>query len=77
MKQEAKKFLRRSAVADRYDIGERGVDKWVREGKLPAPVYLAGSRTPLWDLDELVENERDRMRTKPVKQAPQPATAPP
>jgi predicted DNA-binding transcriptional regulator AlpA len=74
-----KQFLRKRQVAARYGgITERAVDKMVAQGRLPKPVYLNGSRFPLWDLDELVHTERDGLRTKPAKPAPQPAAlAPP
>jgi hypothetical protein len=48
--------LRKSKVAQRYDIDERSVDRWKLDGRLPPPTYFG--RTPLWDEDELDESDR-------------------
>jgi hypothetical protein len=53
------KFLRKAAVAERYGIDKRSVDRWAADGRLPAPLYRG--RVPLWDLDEL--DARDRQAT--------------
>jgi predicted site-specific integrase-resolvase len=45
-------FLRKAKVAARYGINVRSVERWVKEGLLPRPLYH--SRFPLWresDLD--------------------------
>jgi hypothetical protein len=51
----SKKYSRKRAVAERYGVSERTVDRWVEFGKLPAPVYLPGSRIPLFAEDGLDE----------------------
>jgi predicted DNA-binding transcriptional regulator AlpA len=53
-----KKFLRKRSVADRYGVSERTVDRWVDLGRLPKPVYLPGSRIPLFAEDGLDEHDR-------------------
>ena len=51
-----KQFLRKSSVAERYDITERLVDRWADDGRLPKPVYRG--QLPLWDADELDKSDR-------------------
>ena len=53
------RFLRKAAVALRYGgVSKRWVDRAVAAGKIPAPVYPAGPKTPMWD--EAVLDEHDR-----------------
>jgi predicted site-specific integrase-resolvase len=47
----SKTFLRKRAVADRYGINKRTVDRWSEDGRLPKPIYRG--IIPLWDLCEL------------------------
>jgi predicted DNA-binding transcriptional regulator AlpA len=47
----SKIFLRRRVVAERYGITTRSVDRWARDGRLPAPIRRG--KTVLWDRDEL------------------------
>ena len=54
----SKKYLRKRSVADRYGVVERTVDRWVDLGRLPQPVYLPGSRIPLFAEDGLDEHDR-------------------
>jgi predicted DNA-binding transcriptional regulator AlpA len=54
----SKKYLRKKRVADRYGVVERTVDRWVELNRLPKPVYLPGSRIPLFAEDELDEHDR-------------------
>ena len=65
-----KLFLRKSAVATRYGINERTVDRMKRDGRLPAPIYM-GRKVPLWDCAELDEFDRraTRQRTPAATQA--------
>lgn len=58
-KHKSKKYLRKAAVAERYSIDERTVDRMASDGRLPPPVYIA--RFPLWDEDQL--DARDRAAT--------------
>ena len=51
-----KKYLRKRAVAERYGIDERTVDRMSSDGRLPAPIYL--TRFPLWDEEELDASDR-------------------
>jgi hypothetical protein len=67
--QMSKLYLRRKQMSARYGgIRERTIERYVEAGKLPAPVYINGSRTPLWPVDVLEEFERVNMspRRKPV-----------
>jgi hypothetical protein len=52
-----KRFLRKQSVADRYDVNERTVDRMAKDGRIPLPKYLPGSRIPIWDTDELDQND--------------------
>ena len=65
----SKIYLRREQIAARYGgIRARTVERYVKTGKLPPPLYINGSRTPLWPVDVLEEFERLNMspRRKPV-----------
>jgi hypothetical protein len=65
----SKFYLRREQMAARYGgIRVRTIERYVEAGKLPAPVYIHGCRTPLWSVDVLEEFERVNMspRRKPV-----------
>jgi len=54
-----KRYLRKREVAERYgDVHERSIDRMRQDGRIPQPVYLPGSRIPLWDEDALDENDR-------------------
>jgi predicted DNA-binding transcriptional regulator AlpA len=64
----SKKYSRKSAVARRYGVSERTVDRYVREGRLPKPVYLPGSRIPLFAETELEEAERLAAVRAPTKE---------
>jgi hypothetical protein len=57
-----KKMLRKHAVAARYDVNPRTVDRWLCDPNLsfPAPIIIA--RSPLWDEDQLEAWERDRAK---------------
>jgi predicted DNA-binding transcriptional regulator AlpA len=52
----SKKFLRKQAVAARYDVDERTVDRMKDDGRLPKPIYRG--RLPMWDEDELAASDR-------------------
>jgi predicted DNA-binding transcriptional regulator AlpA len=47
----ASKFLPARAVAARYGIAERTVDRWIETGALPPPLYIQKRR--YWDADAL------------------------
>jgi hypothetical protein len=51
-----KKFLRRQAVAERYDVDARTIDRMKDDGRLPKPHYRG--RLPMWDEDELTASDR-------------------
>jgi hypothetical protein len=58
----SKIYLRREQIAARYGgIRARTVERYVKTGKLPPPLYINGSRTPLWPVDVLEEFERLNM----------------
>jgi predicted DNA-binding transcriptional regulator AlpA len=54
----SKRYLRKTAVAERYSVDERTVDRMAKDGRIPAPKYLPGSRIPIWDEDGLDANDR-------------------
>jgi hypothetical protein len=61
------KFFRKAAVAERYGIDQRTVDRWKLDGRLPKPHYRG--RLPLWREDELERLERKAVvtpRTRPA-----------
>ena len=35
----SKTFLRKRAVADRYGVNVRTIDRWAEDGRLPPPIY--------------------------------------
>lgn len=47
-----KKYLKDVDVADRYSVSRVSVWRWVREGRLPAPISLSPGTTR-WAIDEL------------------------
>lgn len=54
----AKQFLRKQAVATRYGVNTRTVDRMAKpeDGRLPPPVYRG--KFPLWDADALDASDR-------------------
>lgn len=57
VKKMQKQFLTPQEVADRYGISKTTVWKWVRDGKLAAPVKLA-EQTTRFKLADLLEWEQ-------------------
>jgi hypothetical protein len=57
----SKKYLRQNSVAARYDKNPRSVPRMVEDGRIPPPAFYQG-RFPLWDEDELDENDRQAAR---------------
>ena len=56
--QRGRQYLRKRGVATRYAVDERTVDRMARDGRIPPPKYLPGSRLPIWVEQELDENDR-------------------
>jgi hypothetical protein len=54
---EPRKRIRRLALAELFDVDVRTIDLWAKQGTLPAPHYLNGSRVPLWFADEIPNNK--------------------
>lgn len=69
----ATKFLRKRAVADRYGITDRTVERMVDDGRLPAPIYRG--RMPLWRKSELDKSDRAAALAPRQKRAAVDATA--
>jgi len=65
-------FLRKQAVADRYSVTPRSVERMVADGRLPPPVYR-GSRLPLWDVRDLDAADRAAVAGRAPKQSAQTA----
>lgn len=57
-----KRYLRKTQVAERYQVSTRTLDRWAESGKLPKPVRIGV--VPMWDLDELEAQERAAMRAR-------------
>jgi predicted site-specific integrase-resolvase len=53
----ATRYLRKAAVADRYSVTTRSIERWVEEGRIPRPQYPTG-RLPLWDEEQLEASDR-------------------
>lgn len=51
-----KKYLRKKAVAERYSVDERTVDRMASDGRLPPPFYI--TKFPLWDEEALDASDR-------------------
>jgi|GEM_PF-6338071 len=54
---KGRRYLRKGAVAARYGIHERSVDRKAANGALPKPHYPVGDRLPLWDEQELDDHD--------------------
>jgi predicted DNA-binding transcriptional regulator AlpA len=68
----ARRFLRKAAVAERYSICTRTVERMSQDGRLPRPVFRG--RFPLWAEDDL--DESDRAATRAARSAKtEPTTA--
>lgn len=62
----AKKFLRKQAVAERYSVNIRTIERMSEDGRLPRPVYRG--KFPLWDEAALDAADRAAaLRPLPVK----------
>jgi predicted DNA-binding transcriptional regulator AlpA len=51
-----KRYLRKRAVAERYSVDGRTIDRMARDGRLPAPIYI--TKFPIWDEDKLDASDR-------------------
>jgi predicted site-specific integrase-resolvase len=51
-----KKFLRKAAVAERYGVNVRTIDRMTRDGRIPQPHYRG--KFPLFDETELDAADR-------------------
>lgn len=54
----AKPLLTRHDLARRYGARLQTVSTWHKNGTLPKPKYLPGSRSPLWSPAAVLANER-------------------
>jgi predicted DNA-binding transcriptional regulator AlpA len=64
-RRKPKRYLRKRQVAERYGgVSERTVDRMADDGRIPLPIYLKGSRFPLWDDDELDAADRQATRAR-------------
>jgi hypothetical protein len=52
-----RQYLRKSAVATRYGVTPRNVERMAKDGRIPPPTIYMG-RLPLWDQQTLDENDR-------------------
>jgi predicted DNA-binding transcriptional regulator AlpA len=51
-----KQFLRKSQVAQRYQVHERTIDRMADDGRIPKPIHRG--KFPLWEEAKLEEFER-------------------
>jgi predicted DNA-binding transcriptional regulator AlpA len=54
---KSKKYLRKKAVAERYSVDARTVDRMALDGRLPKPIYI--TKFPLWDEEALDACDRN------------------
>ena len=66
-----------NAMGERYDCTPRNCQRMVEDGRLPEPVYIGDSRTPLWEIELLDEHDRKmiRRRGRPAKAKSKPDSA--
>jgi predicted DNA-binding transcriptional regulator AlpA len=57
-----KKMLRKDAVAERYSITQKTVDRWSCDERMGFPPAVMIARSPLWYEHELEEWEKSRAR---------------
>ncbi len=50
---KSRRWSRKRAVAKRYDVTTRTVDRKAADGSLPKPKFPLGPHLPLWEDDEL------------------------
>jgi predicted DNA-binding transcriptional regulator AlpA len=60
-----KRFLRKRQLSERYQTVTRTIDRWVKTGRLPQPIYIG--EVPMWDADEIEAVERQAVSTPPSK----------
>jgi predicted DNA-binding transcriptional regulator AlpA len=53
------RFLRKAQVAGRYGINVRSLERWLKDGRLPSPMYRG--RIPLWRESDLDAADRAAM----------------
>lgn len=57
-------YIRLKRLARRLDVHPKTIGRWVREGRFPAPTYVAGQ--PLWrEADVLVFMEKQKAEPPP------------
>ena len=44
-----KHYLRKRAVAERYSVNVRTIERMQKDGRIPQPIYVGHSKFPLWD----------------------------
>jgi predicted DNA-binding transcriptional regulator AlpA len=55
--EKAYRYVSDKALAERYEVARQTIWRWVREGRLPAPVKLADGSTRWW-LPTVIEHEQ-------------------
>ena len=64
----SKRYLRKQAVATRYGVNVRTVERMIEDGRLPPPMYRG--RFPLWDESALDASDRVHVvASRPAKAA--------
>lgn len=60
LESKSNRYLSVKSVAQRFDISENTVWRWVRNGEFPAPVKFSG--TTRWREEDLIEYENGATR---------------
>lgn len=55
-----KKYLRKRAVAERYGVTDRTIERMAEDGRLPPPIYR--TKFPIWDEEALDKSDRAAVR---------------
>jgi hypothetical protein len=57
-RKDAQHYRSKGALADRYQVSPRTIDRWRGEGKFPPPDLVLPSGAPRWSDDTITAHER-------------------
>jgi hypothetical protein len=57
----AKRFHSKPALADRYGVSSRTIDRWRSDGLFPAPDLTLPNGAPRWSDELIVNHERNNV----------------
>jgi hypothetical protein len=58
-KDDLKRYHSKPALADRYSVSSRTIDRWRSDGLFPAPDLVLPSGAPRWSEELIVKHERN------------------